>query len=108
MESSQVMAQSNVLPFDPSHVCLADNLVARWNETRIDGPPIGDIEVALPGSDQCPKGLEGFGTVLTEHPAQNSRFEVVNRRPQPISCFFKPTKVSNSSSSPTSGVVSGA
>lgn len=86
------MPQASVFSFYPSHVRFADNLVAFRNETGIDGPPIGDIEVALPGGDDGPDGAKGFRTMVTENPAQNPWPEVVNGRSQPNLVFLSRQK----------------
>ena len=102
------MPQAGVFPFDSNHVCLADNLVTLRYKFGISRVAIGDIKEALPPFHQVPQGLKRFATVVTHDPAENASFEVVYSSPQPDFVFLEPTKVSNSSSSPTSGIVSGA
>ena len=93
---------------DTDHVSLAHNLVSLRNKFGINGVAIGDIKEALPQVHQVPQGLKRFTTVVTHDPSENSSFEVVYGSPQPDFVFLEPTKVSNSSSSPTSGIVSGS
>jgi hypothetical protein len=64
MQTSQVVSQPGVFPFDTGHVSFADNLVAVGNKAGIDCPAIGDIKIALPSSDNRPKRCKGDGTMI--------------------------------------------
>jgi hypothetical protein len=48
MQSSEIVSQAGVLTLHSSHIGFADNLVALWNELRINWIPIGDPEVTSP------------------------------------------------------------
>ena len=48
------MSQPSILTFDSGHVGFAHNLVAIWNELRIDLEAICHIEEALPQSNHGP------------------------------------------------------
>ena len=102
------MPETGVFSLDPSHIGLADNLVSIGDVLGINLVAIGDIEEALPETDHDPNGFKGGGTVVTDSPRQNAGLEVVYGCPDPDFVFFDPTKVCNSSSSPTSGTVSGS
>lgn len=87
------------------YICLTNNMVARINKLRVHFPSICDIEVALPGGDKFPQTLKCFCTMVTQNPTKNSLTKVIYCCPQPDFIFFDPTKVSNSSSSPTNGLL---
>ena len=63
------MSESIILAFDSGHIGLADNLVASRNKSWIDGPPVGDIEEAVPGCHHRPQGCKCLGTMITDDPA---------------------------------------
>ena len=102
------MPEPCVFSLDPSHIGLADNLVPVRDVLGIHLVSIRDIEVALPETDHDPNGFKGGGTAVTDSPSQNPRLKMVYGCPNPDFVFFEPTKVCNSSSSPTSGTVSGS
>jgi hypothetical protein len=112
MQSREIVPQARVFSFDSGHIGLADNLVAVWwspsGMLPIDLPSIRDIEVALPSFDRCPQRLEGGCTRIANDPTENPTLKVIYSCPDPDFVFFEPTKVSSSSSSPTSGNCSGS
>ena len=54
------MPESRVFSLNPSHVGLADNLVAVWNVLGINFVLIRNIEEALPETDYDPNGFKGW------------------------------------------------
>lgn len=101
------MTQASIFPLDSRHIGLTDNGVAIGNKHWIEWPTITHIKEALPHLHQIPKGFKGLGTMIADDPTEDSRCEMIHCRPDP-DLFFEPTKVSNSSSSPTSGMTSAA
>jgi len=82
------MPESRVFSLNPSHVGLADNLVAVWNVLGINFVLIRNIEEALPGTDYDPNGFKGGGTAVTDSPRQNPRFKMVYSCPDPNFVFY--------------------
>lgn len=82
------MSQPRILSFDPSHISLANNLVTIWNILRVDLESIGHIKVALPKANGQPQRFKRLGTMVTDDPAEDTGFEMVNRRPYPHLIFF--------------------
>ena len=62
------MSQSRIFSLNSRHVRLAHNLVAVGDETRINPPTIGDIEIALPGRNDRPERTECFSTMVAYNP----------------------------------------
>ena len=81
MQTSEMVPQAGVFPFDSNHVSFAYNLVPLRNKLRINGVAIGDIKVALPQFHEVPQGLKRFATMVTDDPPENSSFEVVYGSP---------------------------
>ena len=77
------MPQASILPFHPSHIGLAHNLIPLIDEHRINFPPVSDIEETVPALDDEPQDLEGLGTAITNDPCQNSGLLVINGCPYP-------------------------
>jgi hypothetical protein len=68
MQTSEIMPQSGVFPFDSNHVSLAHNLVTFRNKLGINGIAIGDIKAALPRFHQVPEWLKRFATMVAHNP----------------------------------------
>ncbi len=64
MKSSEIVTQTGIFSFHSGHVSLTDNLVACWDEARINRPTIGDVEIALPSRNDFPQRTERFGTMV--------------------------------------------
>jgi len=62
------MSQPSVLAFHSSHVGFAKELVAFWDELRINWITIGDPEVAVPVLNALSQGRKGGCTVVTDDP----------------------------------------
>jgi hypothetical protein len=64
MQSCQIVSQARIFTFNSCHVGFAHNLVAWWNKPWIDAPTIGDIEITVPCSNNCPQRFKGLRTVV--------------------------------------------
>ena len=82
------MPEPCILSFYPRHVCLANNLIAVWNVLRIDLVSIGDVEKTLPEAGDQPERLKCLSTMVTDDPAKDTGFEVINDGPYPDFIFF--------------------
>ena len=93
MESSEIMTQSSVLPFDASHIGLTDNLVTIGYKHGINMPAICDVEEASSETNHCPEWFECLCASVTNSPSENTWLEVVYGSPEPDLVFLAPTKV---------------
>ena len=81
MQTSEIVPQSSVFPFDANHVSFAYNLVTIRNKLGIGWVAIRDIKEALPQLHEIPQGLKRFATMVTHDPPENSSFEGVYGSP---------------------------
>ncbi len=92
--------------YNPCHVSFADDVVSWFDKTRVNLPSVSYIKLALPKSNNVPQRLKCFCAVVSQYPSENVFMKMIYCCPQPNFVFFDPTKVSNSSNSPTDGISS--